>query len=338
MIRPLSVGICLVFLSTGCPEPGGEDGFPDPSGPWARAVESDISEGAFLSVWGPSADDVWAVGGQLASIADTGQGLAYRRTDGAWAATEVPADTPLLNWVHGSGDEVWAVGNAGAALRFDGSAWQPVDTGVDVPLWGTFVFGPNDVWAVGGNAFDQDTNGIIIHYDGNSWSESPLPELDRSTAAIFKIFGMSPDDIHAVGAKGVLLHYDGSAWTQEPSGTGNDMISLWGTAADDIIAVGGRSVGTVSRWDGSAWTTEELRMLPGLNGVWMDPEGRATIVGINGTAAVIRSGFEAEDEDSTLSFETLHAVFGLDDGTRISVGGTLNSNPPYSGIIIENAP
>ena len=192
---------------------------------------------------------------------------------------------------------------------------------------------------MGGNAFDQETNGIILHYDGSTWSESPLPELDRSTAAIFKIFGMSPDDIHAVGARGVLLHFDGTSWTQEASGTGNDMISLWGNAPDDIVAVGGRSVATVSRWDGSSWTTDEIRMLPGLNGVWMDPEGRTTIVGNNGVAAVIRDGgFEAESEETTISFETLHAVFGLDDGTRVSVGGTLNSNPPYTGIILENAP
>ena len=150
--------------------------------------------------------------------------------------------------------------------------------------------------------------------------------------------GVQPDDIHVVGAAGVLLHYDGSAWTQEPSGTANDMISLWGNEADDIVAVGGRAIGTIARWDGASWTVEEVGTLPGLNGVWMDPEGRVSIVGNNGVAAVIRDGFDAETEVSTVSFEVLHAVFGLDDGTRVSVGGTLNSSPPYIGLIIENAP
>ncbi len=329
----------LAAVSAGCPDPEKPgDGFPDPSGPWERTVEADPSTGAFLSVWGPSADDVWAVGGQVASIGDAGQGAIYRRSAGEWSAFAAPDRTPLLNWVHGAGDEIWAVGNAGAALRFDGAAWQSVETGVDVPLWGVFVFSPSEVWAVGGNAFELDTPGIILRYDGSSWAESPLPELDRDSAAVFKIFGFSPDDIHAVGARGVLLHYDGSAWSQLPSGTGSDMISLWGTAPDDIVAVGGRSNGTIARWDGSSWTAQDVGTLAGLNGVWVDPEGRATVVGNMGTAAVVREGFEAEDEDSTTNFEVLHAVFGLDDGTRISVGGTLNSNPPYTGLIIENAP
>lgn len=322
----------------GCPETEDPNTFPEPGGPWTRALEVDRSTGAFLSVWGPSSDDVWAVGGQVASITDPGQGIVYRRADGAWAPAEVPDGTPLLNWVHGRDGEIWAVGNAGAALRFDGSVWQPVETGVEVPLWGVFVFGPSEVWAVGGDAFTMTTPGVILRYDGNAWTESPLPTLDRDSGAIFKIFGVSPDDLHAVGARGVLLHYDGSAWAQMDSGIAKDMISLWGTAADNIVAVGGRSGGVVGRWDGSSWTLEDVGTLPGLNGVWMDPEGRATLVGNSGASAILRNGFEVEDEDSTVSFEVLHAVFGLDDGTRISVGGSLNSSPPYSGVIVENAP
>lgn len=331
--------VLLTTLSFGCPGDDEEpSAYPEPAGPWARAVETDVSEGAFLSVWGPSSDDVWAVGGQVATIGDDGQGTIYRRSGGSWAAAAVPDGTPLLNWVHGAGGEIWAVGNAGAALRYDGSAWQPVDTGVDVPLWGVFAFAADDVWAVGGDAFDRDTPGVVLHYDGSAWATETLPTLDRDSAAMFKVFGVRPDDIHVVGAAGVLLHYDGSAWTQEPSGTANDMISLWGNEADDIVAVGGRAIGTVARWDGTSWTVEEIGELPGLNGIWMDPEGRVSIVGNNGVAAVIRDGFDAEDEVSTVSFEVLHAVFGLDDGTRVSVGGTLNSSPPYVGLIIENAP
>lgn len=322
----------------GCPDDEEDSGFPAPGGPWALVVETDTSEGAFLSVWGPSADDVWAVGGQTATVTDPGVGLIYRRIDGSWQPSDVPAGTPLLNWVHGAGSEIWAVGNAGTALRYDGTQWEPIDTGVDVPLWGVFVFGPTEVWAVGGDAFDRDTPGVILRYDGAEWAESTLPEVDREFSALFKIFGVAPDDIHAVGASGVLLHFDGASWTQMPSGTASDMISLWGNEADDIIAVGGRAIGTIARWDGAEWTAEEVGRLPGLNGVWMDPEGRATIVGANGATAVVRDGFAAEDEDSAVFFEVLHAVYGLDDGTRISVGGTLNSSPPYLGLIAENAP
>lgn len=312
--------------------------FPEPSGPWEVAVEAGPDVGAFLSVWGSGPDDAWAVGGQVATIGGDGAGAIFHRDVSGWTPVGVPEDTPLLNWVHGAGDEIWAVGNAGMALRYDGSAWRSMDTGAGVPLWGVFVFGADDVWAVGGDAFDRDTPGIVIHYDGNAWQPSQLPTIDREFSAIFKIFGLAPDDVHAVGAAGVILRFDGSEWTQMGSGTGNDMISLWGAEPDDLVAVGGRGNSTISRYDGSAWTTEE-GTLAGLNGVWVDPEGRASIVGNMGVAAVLREGFMPESEDAMAgTFNVLHAVYGFEDGTRVAVGGSLGSSPPYTGLIVENTP
>lgn len=325
----------LCALTSGCPEPE-----PEPSGlspgAWQTAVEADASEGAFLSVWGPGPHDVWAVGGQVASIMDPGVGMARRRQDGTWSPVQLPADVPLLNWVHGTDSRVWIVGNGGAALYHDGSAFTTTDTGTDAPLWGCWASSDDDVWAVGGDAFDADGDPTILRWDGASWTPQTLPALDRETNAMFKVWAAAEDAVWVVGANGVILHFDGQAWTQQLAGTGNDLISLWGTGPDDIVAVGGRSIGTIARYDGTSWTSEDIGVIAGLNGIWMHEDGDAALAGNLGAAAILRApDFDVELEDSDAGIFVLHGIFGFESGERIAVGGSLDRSPPYLGIIVE---
>ena len=305
-------------------------------GAWFSAQEIGEDQGALLSVWGASADDVWAVGGQVEAVGEAGVGLLMHSDGTVWTPQTLPDGTPLLNWVHGAGGETWLVGNAGSTLRSDGSGFAAVESPTEVPLWGVFVVGPGDSWAVGGDAFDSDGTGVILHWDGATWTDMPMPALDRSSAALFKVWAAAANDVWAVGDAGVIIHYDGAAWSQVPSGTGNDLISLWGTGADDIVAVGGRSIGTVARWDGAAWTSFDVGQVPGLNGVWMDADGVATLVGNRGAAALLPPGsMELNADPTTAELMVLHAVFGFGDGRRVSVGGSLDRSPPYVGVILE---
>ena len=51
-------------------------------------------------------------------------------------------------WVSGASD-VWAVGQAGTILHWDGSAWTSVPSGTTNGLLGVWGSGASDVWAVG---------------------------------------------------------------------------------------------------------------------------------------------------------------------------------------------
>lgn len=325
----------LLLSCAGCPtEPEPTPALPTAT--WHVAHETSTDEGAFLSVWGDSPADVWAVGGQVARIGDAGAGLAYRRRDGAWSRAELPAGAPLLNWVHGHEDELWIVGNAGAAFRHTSEGWVSSLTGVDVPLWGCWVVAKSDVWAVGGDAFDPEGQPVIVHWDGTTWEAQALPVLDRPASALFKVWAAAADDVWAVGDAGVILHHDGAAWAQVSSGTGNDLISLWGRGPHDVLAVGGRSIGTLARWDGSTWTTQDIGEVAGINGVWMHASGDAAIAGNIGALGVVRGpGFVLEREDVDAGLQVLHGVLGFEDGSRVAVGGSLDRSPPYTGLIVE---
>ena len=55
--------------------------------------------------------------------------------------------------------DVWAVGQGGSIIHWDGGAWSAVNSPSTSELYGVWGSGPNDVWAVG-------ENHVVLHYDG----------------------------------------------------------------------------------------------------------------------------------------------------------------------------
>lgn len=288
--------------------------------------------GALLSVWGPSADELWAVGGQPDA------GVIWRFDGSEWAVAASP-DGPLLNWVHGAGDVRWFVGNGGRALRRVGAGeadFEVVDTGIDAPLWGVFAVSPTEAWAVGGEAVDDGNpaDPVLARYLNGAWSRVELPPVDRDFRALFKVWGSGPDDVYAVGSKGVILHWDGAAWTQQGSGTGEDLISVFGVG-DDVAVVGGRGNGVLARKTAGGWDSQVIVGNPGFNGIWMQADGTAWVAGNRGSLVSIAPDTFEATRHRTNTREVLHGIWGLANGHRVAVGGSLDSAPPYIGVAVE---
>jgi hypothetical protein len=303
---------------------------------WMPVVEVGEDVGAFFSVWGPSADLIYAVGGQQGA-GGLSIGAMMRREGGTWSAAELPDDTAKLNWIHGRDALRVVVGELGTILVRDGDdgEWELFGCGTVLPLWGVWISAADDAWAVGGDGFMRDP--VLCHYDGAAWTMVELPELTVDSKGLFKVFGVAPDDVWAVGDAGLLLHWDGSTWTQVEVDTASDLISLWGTGADELLAVGGRANGTLVRYDGTAWTATALTG-PGLNGIWMDADGTARIGGTQGTIAVVPPGSATPEPEDAGTLRTIHAVWQADDGRTYAVGGSIDLPPPFVGVILERAP
>lgn len=115
-------------------------------------------------------------------------------------------------------------------------------------------------------------------------------------------------------------------------------MSLWGTDANHILAVGGRGNALVARWDGRAWTARSLDPLPGLNGVWMRTPDAAHVVGVNGAVLRIDLATLAPVEESAPTALDLHSVFGDSAGRLTAVGGSLGSaSGPFVGVAVTRA-
>lgn len=185
----------------------------------------------FLDVWGAAPDDVYVT----AQIEEMGYLLHY---DGASWKIALAGASVNLRHVHGTGDNnVFAVGQQGTIVRYDGKGWglSPVDPVVQEDgseyvvtqgLYGVFAQAEDNVWAVG-------EQGVIVHYDGASFQLAGL--FDNTLRAVW---GISPENLWAVGGAGAIMRFDGQQWSTEESGTVATLYAIWGDDAGNIYAVG----------------------------------------------------------------------------------------------------
>lgn len=301
----------------------------EPSG-WQPVLQANPDVGALMSVWGSSADELFVVGGQP----EPGGARILRGRDDAWELESLPAEIAMLNWVYGIDGEIWSVGMGGVILRREAEAWIAEDSPTDRVLWGLWGASADELWAVGGDGVADVP--VLLRRDGATgvWALIELPPLGVEAHALFKIWGSAADDVWSVGDAGATVHWDGASWTAQPDPDGIDLISVWGSPDEGVIAVGGRANGRINRSSGSAWSGQTLA-IPGLNGVWVDPAAGATAVGVQGTIYQISgAGFELTQEESNTTM-VLHSVFGFSGGPRYAVGGSLLMPPPFLGVILR---
>ncbi|MEK6606576.1 MAG: hypothetical protein AABZ30_02845 [Myxococcota bacterium] len=310
---------------------GATDGPPPDgaAGGW-RIVLEDLP-GVVLSIWGTSADDLFVVGGTLAdpSTGDPGEDLILHHDGSAWRRMDVEA--PTLWWVYGfAHEDVWAVGEQGAVLHFDGSEWTPVEGGYGYTLWGVWGAAPNDLWAVGGTS-NGSMPALIRRYDGSVWADVDAG-LGVDVARYFKVWGTAIDDVFIVGEGGVIVHFDGVNFTQMSSGTADRLITVYGRGSDDVWAVGGLGSGVVLRYDGKTWASVGPAGVGGLMGLWTGPGSDVVVSGFYGVVAV---GHVSDwNEVVGLTSDCLHGVWGDGKGTVLAGGGEFLGSPPRAGVIV----
>src|SRR5688572_23187027 len=99
---------------------------------------------------------------------------------------------------------------------------------------------------------------------GDDWVEvGGVPEL----FAIHDVWAFAPDDVIAVGSGGTVLDYDGATWRAVQTAEPSDLTGIWAFARDEVWLTANQSV---LRWDGAAWTVEDLSMfgVDGLTDLW----------------------------------------------------------------------
>ena len=130
----------------------------------------------------------------------------------------------------------------------------PSPNGCCATLFDVDALSANDVWAVG-QLLSSPAASIVLHWDGDEWTNLPLPPYDDRLAAVEAI---SPDDVWAFSWETSALHWDGSQWTLIP-GPGGDFGEVVAVAPNDIwiISTGPCSQSSVCsniwHWDGSGW-------------------------------------------------------------------------------------
>lgn len=173
-----------------------------------------------------------------------------------WELPAPQGETLRAVWGAAAND-VWAVGDGGVVLHFDGSVFTAAERATDHDLLAVHGSSASDVWAVG-------QGGVVLHFDGDSWTAMDLGTLiDASggamTGDLYGVFAAGPDVVWAVGHSGVaavIARYDGEQWTSEALAMPVTRVlrAVWGSSTEKVWAVG--DGGTVLAFDGVQWAPQ----------------------------------------------------------------------------------
>jgi hypothetical protein len=263
-----------------------------------------------------SATDAWAVGDYIVDGGGAQRTLIQHFDGATW--TTVPSPNRLegtnrnqINSLRGvtaiAPDDVWAVGHTVSyddpyqtlTMHWNGAVWTIVDSpnytfpGAYNALLDVSAASAGDVWAVGGSPFGGVSGrGLLLHFDGVSWSLQPGPPNFEFWASSTRtgVVAVSANDVWAVGDYDAW-HFDGSTWTVPASGAqfaadvhaGSGAVWAVGSFIADPYG-GGVRFPIGYRFTGTGWQQQHAAALdPGaFNGVAVLADTDVIAVGYSG--------------------------------------------------------
>lgn len=240
-----------------------------------------------------------------------------------WAKMSSGTTEPLASVWGSSSTNVFAAGNSGTMLRYDGNSWtamSPTSRNITA-VWGT---SGSDVFAVAGPSSCCDLQ--LLHFNGVLWSEMGRGATD---GAMRGIWGSSPVDVYAVGTNSVWgtgLRFDGQAWAAAPVGAAGTLYNIWGSSSSNVYAVGSST--SVLKFDGSNWSAVQTGASQPVSAVWGTSASDVYVTGPGGT--VVRFNGSGWSQLATGTTQALGKIWGS-SSSDIYVTGENGNMLRYNG-------
>jgi len=224
---------------------------------------------------GVTLSDVW--GPSANNLFATGQqGVVLRYNGTAWRVTQTPTTANLTAVWGTSATNIIAVGTGGVVLRFDGTTWTNGSPNPAVVFLDVWGSAPNDIFVVG---IESAVTRRVYHYDGSSWAPMTVPP---GLESLTSVWGSGPGDVYATGLGTSFLHYDGVSWNSLATPATFALTEVWGTSASDVFAVGGN--GAAIHFDGADWSPIDVGAPAFLEAVWGTASSDVYAMGLAGSA------------------------------------------------------
>jgi hypothetical protein len=181
-----------------------------------------------------------------------------------------------INHIGGSSEnDVYAVGDYGSVMHYDGDSWSPLPGFTNARLTAVWAWshdnvivttssrnvyryegvkwelaaGPlaviaEDIWGFEGGQAVGVGSGGMVNFDGDEWRDYGL------RAHLYGVWGSSPHDVWAVGP-GTMLHFDGQNWIVRDFEVGiPSFLDVLGFGPRDVYVI---SHNSMYRYDGFQW-------------------------------------------------------------------------------------
>ena len=202
-----------------------------------RAMDTPAHDAIVFGLWGPTPDDVFAVGGVGRSA-----GFVWHWDGAAWSTVALPSsfDGRSLFKVWGTAsDDAWVCGTDGALMHWDGAALTDVPSGTTRTLFTVHALGDR-VAAVGG------LGAATIVERGPRGFTDVTPPL---AAQLFGVALGTAGAAWGVGLSGTVVHDDGTGWALLDTrlDLGETLHGVWIDPDGGVWAAGGQVLATPLR-------------------------------------------------------------------------------------------
>lgn len=203
-----------------------------------------------------------------------------------------------------SATDVWAVGNVGIILRYDGKTWKRSASGTTEDLLGVWARSANEVYVAAGN-------GGLLRFDGTSWTKMNTSAV--TTGAITSVFG-GASTLVVTTRSSDAWRYNGTTWTRYASGALGirvtaELTGATGTSDNDLIVYGSQYAAV--RWNGSGWTAQPSTSLSlsNITAVALNAYYGTVLDGSLWQYDTTKSGFQFKQIGN--AFDSTYSVVGL---------------------------
>lgn len=115
--------------------------------------------------------------------------------------------------------------------------WSIMYNNSQYSMYDILAFSDSDIFAVGVYSDENNNRSAgILHYDGVNWTPMSLSNLTLPDICLKGVWGLSPNDIFAIGNNDTVIHYDGVSWSNSNYFDEDlyDITGIWGSSANNI--------------------------------------------------------------------------------------------------------
>jgi hypothetical protein len=156
----------------------------------------------------------------------------------------------------------------------------------------------------------------VLRWTSSTLGKTQVQELKNA------VWGSSASDVWAGGTGGAtaLHHWNGASWSAVPSANSTDVVGLWGSASNNVYAVGDVEI---QRWNGTAWADVASSPVSVLFAVWGSSANDVYAGGLNGTLVRSTGGAFSAVPNTGLGTESVAAIWGTGPNDVYTGGSTL---------------